>query len=217
MERLRVKNWEQFQHYKDRSPTWIKLHKSLLDDREFHRLTDASRALAPCIWLLASESKDGSIAHDAEAIAFRLRRSVKEIESAIRPLITAGFLIVFHDASKPLSEPEHDASKVLALARSREERREEERREDRASRFGRFWTAYPKQKSKGDAEKAWKAINPDEPLTERILAAIAVAKSSHEWTKQSGQFIPYPATWLRAKGWEDSIGVPAIAEQRLAI
>jgi len=25
-----------------------------------------------------------------------------------------------------------------------------------------------------------------------------------DWRKDSGQFIPHPATWLNAKGWEDS-------------
>jgi len=27
---LRVKNWGKFQHYKDRNPPWIKLHRGLL-------------------------------------------------------------------------------------------------------------------------------------------------------------------------------------------
>jgi hypothetical protein len=29
------------------------------------------------------------------------------------------------------------------------------------------------------------------------------AKRSRDWIKESGQYIPYPATWLNAKGWED--------------
>lgn len=27
---FKVRNWEQFQHYKDRNPPWIKLHFALL-------------------------------------------------------------------------------------------------------------------------------------------------------------------------------------------
>ena len=57
---LITKNWAEFQHYKDRSPPWIKLHKELLDDRQYQSLPLASRALAPMLWLLASETKDGS-------------------------------------------------------------------------------------------------------------------------------------------------------------
>lgn len=57
--KLIPRRWSDFQHYKDRRPPWIKLHKALLDDREYQRLPLASRALAPMLWLLASESKDG--------------------------------------------------------------------------------------------------------------------------------------------------------------
>ena len=50
-----VKSWDRFQHYRDRNPPWVKLHKQFLDDFDFHSLPVASRALAPMLWLLASE------------------------------------------------------------------------------------------------------------------------------------------------------------------
>src|SRR3990167_11180263 len=49
-----VKNFEKFQHYKHRSPPWIKLYNDLLDNYEFARLPDASKAHLIAIWLLAS-------------------------------------------------------------------------------------------------------------------------------------------------------------------
>lgn len=69
--------------------------------------------------------------------------------------------------------------------------------------FDIFWKAYPRKKSKGDAEKAWKAIRPTKDLLSTILAAIDRAKASADWTKDGGKYIPYPATWLNAKGWDD--------------
>lgn len=69
--------------------------------------------------------------------------------------------------------------------------------------FEKFWKEYPRKKAKGDAEKAWAKINPSEHLTENILSAVQRAKTSTDWLKDSGQFIPYPATWLNRKGWED--------------
>lgn len=69
--------------------------------------------------------------------------------------------------------------------------------------FDTFWSAYPKKKSRGDAEKAWKKLNPNEQLLATILAKIEQAKTSEQWTKDGGQFIPYPASWLNKKGWED--------------
>ena len=70
------KNWHSFQHYNKRNPPWIKLHRSILDDYGFACLPVASRALAPMLWLIASESKDGVISLASEALAFRLRCSV---------------------------------------------------------------------------------------------------------------------------------------------
>lgn len=106
MPRLIVKKWREFQHYKDRSPPWIKLQKSLLDDYDFHRLPLASKALAPLIWLLASESEDGSIDSDAVKIAFRIRWDIKDVSSGLKSLIIGGFLI---DASNALANCKQDA------------------------------------------------------------------------------------------------------------
>lgn len=70
-----------------------------------------------------------------------------------------------------------------------------------------FWNAYPKKKSKGPAEKAWKKLNPDEKLREVILTKIEDFKKTEDWQKDNGQFIPYPASWLNARGWEDEISI----------
>lgn len=70
-------------------------------------------------------------------------------------------------------------------------------------RFDSFWIQYPKKRSKGQAEKTWVKINPDEELFQRILHGLEQAKSSWDWQRDGGQFIPYPSSWLNAKGWED--------------
>lgn len=69
--------------------------------------------------------------------------------------------------------------------------------------FVRFWDAYPKKVSKGDALKAWRKIKPSASTVEKILHAIEVQKKSEAWKKDRGQFIPYPASWLNAIGWEN--------------
>jgi len=69
--------------------------------------------------------------------------------------------------------------------------------------FDVFWKAYPKKKSKGQAEKAFSKIHPDEQLLATMLAMIEQAKKSEDWQKAGGQYIPHPATWLNAKGWLD--------------
>lgn len=83
------------------------------------------------------------------------------------------------------------------------ERKGKEGKEYDETSFLEFWYAYPKKTSKPDALKAWKKIAPDDELKAKIIDAVNVAKQSKDWTKDEGQFIPYPATWLNAKRWED--------------
>ena len=68
-----------------------------------------------------------------------------------------------------------------------------------------FWGAYPRKKKKGDAFKAWKALRVNNGLLGTMIDAIKAQKKTLDWKKDGGQFIPYPATWLRARGWEDEI------------
>lgn len=90
---LKPKNWAHFQHYKDRCPPWIKLHRDLLNNRDFMRLPIASKALAPMLWLLASESKDGAFDGSLDELVFRLHITPKEYEDGLKPLLDKGFFI----------------------------------------------------------------------------------------------------------------------------
>ena len=98
--KLKPKNWEKFQHYKDRCPPWIKLHRDILNDRTFASLPIASKALAPLLWLLASESKDGTFDAASEELAFRLHIASKDVDAGLKPLIDKGFFV---DASTMLA------------------------------------------------------------------------------------------------------------------
>jgi len=75
--------------------------------------------------------------------------------------------------------------------------------------FNLFWERYPKKLAKRDAEKAFAKIKPDEKLFNLILEKLELYKQSEAWLKDGGQFIPYPATWLNGRRWEDEI-TPAI-------
>lgn len=69
--------------------------------------------------------------------------------------------------------------------------------------FDEFWKAYPKKKAKEDARKAWQKLKPDESLAKIIIKAIEQAKETSDWKKDKGKYIPYPATYLNGKRWED--------------
>lgn len=58
MQFFRVKNWGNLQHYRNRTPPWIKLYNDLLEDYEFACLQDASKLHLIMIWLLASRNNN---------------------------------------------------------------------------------------------------------------------------------------------------------------
>ena len=97
-------------------------------------------------------------------------------------------------STRQLAEPSTEPAKVIYKVNTKVIKLKE---------FEVFWEAYPKKKSKGAAEKAFAKVNPDEQLLATILAKIEQAKKSADWLKDSGQFIPHPATWLNRKCWED--------------
>lgn len=71
--------------------------------------------------------------------------------------------------------------------------------------FELFWSAYPKKTAKQQAIKAWEKLKPDEELLNKILTSLEQQKKSAQWTKDGGQFIPYPGSWLNGRRWEDEI------------
>ncbi len=69
--------------------------------------------------------------------------------------------------------------------------------------FDEFWSAYPKKVGKDDARKAFMRRKPDDELLASMLTAIAAQRESQAWTKDAGQFIPNPSTWLNQGRWQD--------------
>jgi uncharacterized protein YdaU (DUF1376 family) len=74
-----------------------------------------------------------------------------------------------------------------------------------------FWQPYPKKKSRADAEKAWRKLAPSPELCQRIYAAVVAQSGTADWNKDDGQYVPYPATWLNKRRWEDDVCSSRIA------
>lgn len=70
-------------------------------------------------------------------------------------------------------------------------------------RFEEFWRAYPSKTGKDAARRAFEKRKPDADLLAQMLSAIEAQKSSAKWTKDGGQYIPNPATWLNQGRWMD--------------
>lgn len=94
-------------------------------------------------------------------------------------------------------------------------KRSEEKGSNTLAQFERFWATYPRKVCRSRADKAWRKLNPSEQLSCEILQAVERAKTSADWRRESGKFIPYPATWLNDRRWEDE--APTEAPRRAVV
>lgn len=70
--------------------------------------------------------------------------------------------------------------------------------------FEKFWSVYPKKVGKIDAKKKFAKVAVD---VDTLIAAVEKQKNSTQWTKNDGQFIPNPSTWLNQERWNDELEV----------
>ena len=75
-------------------------------------------------------------------------------------------------------------------------------REDDDPAFDDFYREYPRKQKRPEALRAWKKIKPEAELVAVIMQGLARWKASADW-QEDPRFIPYPASWLNNKRWED--------------
>lgn len=80
-------------------------------------------------------------------------------------------------------------------------------------RFAEFWKQYPKKVGKKAAQTAWKRLKPDAALFDRIIQAVCSAKTSEQWTREGGRYIPNPATWINQGRWDDELAPSGTTHQ----
>lgn len=106
----------------------------------------------------------------------------------------------------PAERAESLHTQVTAPETTPESKRSPERKRDRGETedFIAFYEAYPRKRARGDAWRAWRSIDPSPELAAEIMAAIEEQRRT-SWAEADPQFIPYPASWLRAERWKDEI------------
>jgi hypothetical protein len=215
MEFFKVTNWDQYQHYKDRDPTWIKLYARLLDDYAFAALPDNGKWHLIGIFLLASKQGNripGDPRWVRKKIAARTRVD-------LNALLAAGFI-------------EEDASTVLAEAgqAASPEKETEEIREEQTllsagadanvnessvdNSFEEFWTAYPTDPlmSKKKALEQWERL----PLADRA-AAIRTVPAFRELCAARVNYRPVHAwRFLAERRFDGFMQPPPIDADRIA-
>ena len=113
---LSLRNWEKFQHYKQRRPPWVKFHVELLDDYELIQLSISSQLVYDRLLLLAARL-DNCIPNDAKYVASLIHLPARVVSVSLLDLIESGFL----EVSRP-----QVASDALAEVYARDRGRDRE-------------------------------------------------------------------------------------------
>lgn len=210
MNTFRVKNFEKFQHYKDRAPPWIKLYNGLLEDYEFGGLPDASKMHLIAIWLLASRTGN-KMPYDPKWVSGRIN-ATEPVDLEL--LVSRGFIVLDQEVQKA----ERVASKPPAERLTREEgqtqdigKRKEESPTPSApsssDAFKRFKAAFPRRDGANPWLPAEKKFN---ALVKTGVDPEAMIRAATELAREEGargnigtKFIPQAITWLNQQRFQD--------------
>ena len=67
--------------------------------------------------------------------------------------------------------------------------------------FDEFWSIYPKKVDKKGSLRAFKNIPKLKEVFPVIIQALEIQKQSIQWTKDHGQYIPNPTTYIHQERW----------------
>jgi hypothetical protein len=196
-------DWKTFQHYKDRCPPWIKFHRDLLNNRTYACLPIASKALAPLLWLLASESENGHFNGSVDELVFRLHMTEKDVKAGLKPLIDKGFFIV---ASKMLADGYQVAIPETETETETEVERETERKKKSKAPFSisvekpesvsdRIWEEFVSHRRRKDAKIT--ALVMEEINEQAALAGWPLENALKELIVRNWQ--TFKADWVKDK------------------
>jgi len=215
-----VRNWEEFQHYKDRDPSWIKLYNRLLDDYAFGLLPDSRKWHLIGIFLLASRHNN-RVPRDPSWVS---RKIGAQVPVDLGVLERAGFLVMLEgepllagaeQAASPEKEKRREETEEESMSAdadgddlfSEGEKTEEGKgKANYPSSFEDFWHNYPTDPlmSKKKAYEQWKRL----PMVDRV-AALAACGPFREFCHLHPTYRPVHALrFLSERRFDGFTGMP---------
>jgi hypothetical protein len=205
---LRVRNYEQFQHYKDRDPPWIKLYYWLLDDYAFAKLSDPSKWHLVGIFLLASRCGN-RIAADAMWVRKKIGAKTPV---DLATLEAAGFLEKVDDALAACKQPARPETETETEAETETERvlsagadptrifESDSGRKTYPEDFEAFWTGYPTDPlmSKSKTFDQWRRMIP----ADRAAATNSLPAFRDFVKRQVNYHVVHPWKYLTERRYE---------------
>ena len=205
---------------------WFRLYSEFAHDPKIQMMPEQmQRRYIMLLCMRCSETLE--TLHETE-IAFQMRLSDDELAKTKELFLSKGFIDeqwnftnwekrqyasdsstvrVRRHRDKKKDEPKQDETLLKRPCNGTEQNRTEQKQtktfESYDSLFDVFWKAYPSKVGKDAARKAFAKRKPYDDLLALMLASLESQKSSDRWTKDNGQYIPNPATWLNQGRWMD--------------
>ena len=205
---------------------WFRLYSEFAHDPKIQMMTEQmQRRYIMLLCMRCSETLE--TLHETE-IAFQMRLTDDELAKTKELFLSKGFIDehwnftnwekrqyvsdsstvrVRAHRNKKKEELKQDETLQKQRCNGTEQNRTEQKQNKKAesfdSLFERFWKCYPNKVGKDAAKKSFDKRKPDDELLGQMMAALENQKASDKWTKDNGQYIPNPATWLNQGRWKD--------------
>jgi hypothetical protein len=194
---IKIKNWSKFQHFKDRRPPWIKLHRDILEQRDITLISDCSFRVLVGLWLLASEDEDmqGGLP-DIDDISFRLRIDKSKVTKALselEPWLDINVTSDRYQSDAPETETETETEVETYIPPTIVE----------VSGFNEWYDSYPRKIGKKAAEKAFNSAIKSGVTIEQLTQGVAAYNQEIKDAGTSTQYIKHPSTWINQGCYDD--------------
>lgn len=149
-----IKNFERLQHYKDRSPKWIKVYVDLLTDYAFAQLSNGNKWIYIGLLLLASRT-DNRTPFDGKWLAGQLALGDEGLN--LQPLVDAGFVMLAdrNIVGECVASKMPHALLFSSLGSKKEKKpSRQKRRDDYSPVFEEAWKRYPARPN-NNKPRAW--------------------------------------------------------------
>jgi hypothetical protein len=193
--KFKIRNWERFQHYSDRTPQWVKLHREILSSEDWMMGSDETRLLMIVLILLAAQQGDAGYIEVMSVEYIKLFGALR-FDPDLQPLLDSRFIETIEGEIPKSKSKRVKSEKIL------QKNKEGIRAFADSTGFDEFWKVYGPHGSKYAAQWAWYDTLDDDTreqmvaLTEHYLARRASATG----------FVPIQpnaSTYLRNERWLD--------------
>ena len=198
-EKLYVKDWGDYQHYKDRKPTWIKLKTDVFSNYGICKLSDPAKLLLIAAWTIASKNTDGSLYDDFEYV-----KKSCHLSTFIKPehwleIKKNGFLLASNTVSNCTKEILESVSVSVSISESNNKVKV---KNEYSEEFLEFWKIYPP--NRGAKPKAFESYQKSRKETDHETIIRGARSYAAECSRNGTEikFIAHPTTWLNQKRWE---------------